>query len=149
MEVLLCEDVSDLGEAGSVVKVKAGYARNYLFPRGLAVAPTSSALEQIRRDHEKRAQLAAASAADAKVLAKKLNGYSLTLEQRATKEGGLYGSVGPAEVVAALKKEGFALPESVVQLAEPVKELGVYEVPLRLHAQAQAVIRLWVVEQKQ
>jgi large subunit ribosomal protein L9 len=148
MQVLLCEDVNNLGEAGTVVRVKAGYARNFLFPRGLAVMPTDDALGRIKRERERRAAAAAASAAAAKALAKKLNGYSLTLEQRATKEGHLYGSVGPAEVLAALRKEGFHLAESQVALAEPVRELGVYEVPLKLHAQAQAVVRLWVVEQK-
>lgn len=148
MQVLLCEDIAALGEAGAVVRVKAGYARNFLFPRRLAVVPTDDALARIKRDRERRAAAAAATAQDAKVLAKKLNGYSLTLEQRATKEGHLYGSVGPAEVVVALRKEGFHLHEGMVALAEPVRELGVYEVTLKLHAQAQAVVRLWVVEQK-
>ena len=148
MQVLLCEDVRELGEAGTVVRVKAGYARNFLFPRHLAVIPTDDALARIKRERERRAAAAVASAADAKVLAKKLNGYSLTIEQRATKEGHLYGSVGAAEVVSALRKEGFRVQEAMVALAEAVRELGVYEVPLKLHAQAQAVVRLWVVEQK-
>lgn len=148
MQVLLCENVKDLGEAGTVVRVKSGYARNFLFPRRLAVLPTDDALARIKREHERRAAAAAATAADARALAKKLNGYSLTLEQRATKEGHLYGSVGASEVVAALRKEGFHLQEAQVALAEPVRELGVYEVPLKLHAQAQAVVRLWVVEAK-
>ena len=147
MDVLLCEDVPALGDAGAVVKVKTGYARNFLFPRGLATVPSELALKLIEHRRQQRTVQAAATAADAKQIAKRLSGYSITIEMQATKDGALYGSVGPREVVQALKKEGFRVAESAVEL-EPVKELGVYEVPLKLHAQAIAVVRLWVVEEK-
>lgn len=147
MDVLLCENVETLGEAGTVVKVSTGYARNFLFPRKLATVVTEDALKAIKREQHRRELAAAETKADARAIAKKLNGYSLTIEQRATKEGGLYGSVGAAEVVAALRKEGFRVRQDQV-LFDAVKELGVYEVPLNLHPDVQAAVRLWVVEEK-
>ena len=148
MEILLRRDVDNLGAAGEVVRVREGYARNFLFPRGLGCVVTTENRRRVVVEGEKRVKLAAERAAQAKQLARKLEGYSLTIESRATKDGTLYGSVGPAEIVAAPKRDGITAPAEAIRLAEPVKQVGVFDVPVQFTAEAVAHLRLWVVEQK-
>lgn len=144
--VLLLEDQENLGEVGDVVDVRPGYARNYLLPAGIATLPTPDALRSIekakqdatRRRAERAKKLAAAASA--------LEGMSLTLEQRASEEGHLFGSVGVATIVEALGEKGIAVEEKQVVLETPIKELGIFNVPIRLDAETSAEIRVWVVE---
>ncbi|MCI0341514.1 MAG: 50S ribosomal protein L9 [Planctomycetales bacterium] len=147
MEVLLRNDVEALGKAGEVVRVRAGYARNFLFPRKFALPVTGDNLKRVEGEKHKRAKVEASRLSEMKALAKKLDMASITIETRATPEGKLYGSVGPAEIVAALGREGYSVPESAVVLA-PVRDLGVFEVALRLHPDVKSTLRLWIVEKK-
>jgi len=145
-EVLLMADVSDLGSEGDVVKVSEGYARNYLLPRSLAApvtAATRRRLEKIRKERENVRQVELAVARE---LAAKLEKISCTIPVKA-KEEKLYGSVTVNDVVDALKANGVQVDKAQVLLAEPIKELGVFEVKIKLHADVEATIKVWVVEE--
>lgn len=145
-EVLLMADVADLGSEGDVVKVSEGYARNYLLPRKL-VAPVTAAtrkrLEKIQKEREvvRKAELEAA-----KEMATKLEKVSCTIPVKA-KDEKLYGSVTVNDIADALKANGVQMDKQKILLAEPIKELGVFDVKVRLHADVEATIKVWVVEE--
>lgn len=149
MQVLLWEDIPTLGKRGDVVKVKDGYARNFLFPRKLATAPTASnkkaqALHKRRADkREERVK------ADYRVVAQKIEQVSLTIEVNANEEGVLFGSVTPQMIAEALQKEGITIDPKMVQPENPIKELGPYQVPIVLHADVKATCPIWVVEARE
>ena len=146
VSVLILQDRDGLGEVGDVIDVKPGYARNFLLPSGIATSPTPEALRAVERakiaavaDRVRRAEELAA-------LAKTLAGLSVTLEERASEEGHLFGSVGATAIIESLAEQGVALQEKMVVLEEPIKELGIFNVPVRLSAEQSAEIRVWVVE---
>ncbi|MDD4871029.1 MAG: 50S ribosomal protein L9 [Kiritimatiellae bacterium] len=145
-EVLLMADVADLGSEGDVVKVSEGYARNYLLPRKL-VAPVTAAtrkrLEKIQKEREvaRKAELEAA-----KEMATKLEKVSCTIPVKA-KDEKLYGSVTVNDIADALKANGVQMDKQKILLAEPIKELGVFDVKVKLHADVEATIKVWVVEE--
>ncbi|MEM8885149.1 MAG: 50S ribosomal protein L9 [Planctomycetota bacterium] len=146
VSVLLLEDRENLGEVGDVVAVKPGYARNYLIPSGRATLPTADALQQVER-----AKVAAAEARKARQvalmdLAESLGAKSITLEERASEEGHLFGSVSATTIVEKLAADGVEITEKMVELAEPIKELGIFNVPIRVSPDHATEIRVWVVE---
>ena len=145
-KVLLLEDTETLGEVGDIVDVKPGYARNFLFPTGVACPLTPEALRQVERAKEQAARLRAQRAAQVAELSTALSAVSLTLEERASDEGHLFGSVGAAQIVASLGERGISIEEKQVLLDHPIKELGIFNVPIRLDAENSAEIRVWVVE---
>lgn len=147
IEVMLMETIADLGKEGSVVRVAEGYARNYLLPRRLAEPVTPAAqrrLEKLRRDRDAAEK---SMAIEATALAQRLAGVSVTLAVKTSDGEHLYGSVGAAEIVAALDTQGFAIDKQAVEIADPIKELGVYEVKIQLAAGQAATIKAWVVEE--
>lgn len=146
VRVLLLEDTEDLGEVGQVVEVRPGYARNYLFPSGIGSPVTPDALRRVERAKRDAAKRRAARAKQVAELAEALEGLSLTMEQRASEEGHLFGSVGVSTIVEALAGQGLTIDEKAVQLDHPIKELGIFSVPIRLDADTSAEIRVWVVE---
>jgi large subunit ribosomal protein L9 len=146
-EVFLMADVAELGSEGEVVKVSEGYARNYLLPRKLAAPVTTATkrrLEKIRKDREsaKKAELA-----EAAEMAGKLAKASCTITVKVGKDEKLYGSVSATDIAAALKAGGVDLDKHKIQLDEPIKELGVFDVKVRLHAEVEATVKVWVVEE--
>lgn len=146
MKVILKQKVEKLGEAWDTVKVKDGYARNFLFPQGLALEATRESLK-IREDF--RASKAALQEKDkfqAQELAKKLQNASFTLAMEATSEDKLYGSADAEELVKFLKSEGYALEEKNILLDEPIRSLGVYNIDIRLHPEVTAKIKVWIVK---
>ena len=149
MQVLLWEDMPTLGKRGEIVKVKDGYARNFLFPRKLATMPTVSnkkdqALHKRRADkREERVK------DDYRVVADKIQQVSLTLEVNANEEGVLFGSVTSQMIADALAKEGITIDSRMVQPESPIKELGPYQVPVVLHADVKAMCPIWVVEARE
>ncbi len=146
-EVILMDAVKDLGKAGDVVTVKDGYARNYLMPRKLAAPVTEATrrqLAKLQRDRERAAREAAAAAAAA---AEKLSGMSVTLAKKTSDGEHLYGSVGPADIAAALTAQGFEIARDKVDVPEPIRELGVFDVKIRLASGVEAAIKVWVVEE--
>lgn len=147
MEVLLMADVPDVGSEGDVVKVSDGYARNYLFPRKKAApvtAATRRQLEKMRRDREEKRKLALA---EAQALAAKLESASCTIAVKVAEDEKLYGSVTAAMIAEALKSQGFTVDRQTVALETPIKELGVFKVPVKLHPDVEATVKVWVVEE--
>jgi large subunit ribosomal protein L9 len=144
-KLMLVKSVPGLGELGEVVKVKRGYARNYLLPRGLAAPVTADAEKRVAAER-KRVVVAAQEADEAaRVLAAKLTSTSVHVEAKASETGHLYGSVTAAMVAEALGREGLVVEESQVGLEAPIKELGIYEVPVKLRGEVQGTVKLYVV----
>lgn len=147
MEVILRHAVENLGKPGDVVKVKNGYARNYLLPHNLAYEATPGNLKRIQQE---RARLEAAESQRrdaASEVATKLEQVSLTFSARVGEEGKLFGSVTAADIAQQLDQQGFHIEKRQIDLHEPIKSLGVYRVPVRLHADVKPEIRVWVIKQ--
>ena len=148
MRVILREEVEKLGDAGEVVSVRDGYGRNYLLPRGLAVLATEK--DVARFEHDKRV-IAARSAKLSKELsaqAEKLNQVSVSITAQVGEGDKLYGSVTSRDIAEALKAQGVTVDVKKLQLAEPIKTLGVTEVPLKLGQNVSASIKVWVVKKE-
>jgi large subunit ribosomal protein L9 len=146
MEIILRQAVENLGKPGDVVKVKNGYARNYLLPHGLAFEATAGNLKriQVERDRLEAAENERRDAAQG--LAGKLEAVSLTFSARVGEEGKLFGSVTSADIAQQLEQQGFHIEKRQIDLHEPIKALGVYKVPIRLHADVKPEIRVWVIK---
>jgi len=146
VQVLLLEDSEHLGHVGDVVDVRPGYARNFLIPAGMACPVTADALRRVERAKEKATEQRRARAAQLAELADSIEGLSLMLEEKASEEGHLFGSVGAPRISAALAERGISVDEKQIELEHPIKELGIYNVPIRLEKDRTAEIRVWVVE---
>lgn len=145
MEVILKQDVENLGAAGDLVSVKPGYARNYLIPQGLALRATEGNRRRFEEERRHTQRAEARERERAEELAEKLDGRSLTFTVMAGEEGRLYGSVTNVDIAEALEREGLDVDRRLVLLDEPIKELGVYRVPIRLHADVRPEVKIWVV----
>jgi large subunit ribosomal protein L9 len=148
MELLLKQSVEHLGRIGDVVKVKPGYARNYLLPRGLAVMVTKANVAEIERARAQALVEEQQRVASMKELGNKLSEASVTIEGRANAEGHLFGSVTATQIAASLREKGIAVDDKQVRLQAPLKEIGVYDVPVQLHPTVEATVKVWVVQQK-
>ena len=147
MEVILREDIVNLGTRGAVVKVASGYARNFLLPKKMAVAATESnkkIVEQERQSHLKRD---AKESSDAGDLAKLMAAVEVTIAHKAGENDQLFGSVTAADVATALEKQGYAIDRRKVNLEEPIKKLGDYKVTVRLHREVSVEIPVHVVKE--
>ncbi len=147
IEVLLRRSVETLGRVGEVVRVKPGYARNFLFPHGIAVLPSKENLRLVEKDKVVEAEQEAERAKQRAALLEKLSAVSITIEAKSNPEGHLFGSVGPKQVADALVAEGFADLEERHVRFEHVKQLGEFEVKVHLAADAETTIKLWVVDE--
>ncbi|MFZ5483333.1 MAG: 50S ribosomal protein L9 [Pseudomonadota bacterium] len=149
MEIILMDKVANLGNLGDIVKVKDGYARNFLIPQGMAkraTAANKAAFEEKKAELEK---LAAEKLAAAQARAEKLEGFVLTLAQKAGVDGRLFGSVGNADIAEGLQAQGFEVNKSEVRLPEgPFKSLGEFDVCLGLHTDVVANIKVTVVAEQ-
>ena len=147
MEIILIRDVEKFGKRNSVIKVKDGFARNFLFPRNLAIPATPANLERIEREKEKLAQQRQNEKEKALALSSRLGGISITVPVSTHDEEKLYGSIGAADIIKALSQEGISgIDQEAVGLQEPIKSVGVYEVPIKLHPEVSAKIKVWVVK---
>jgi len=147
MEVILRQAVDNLGHPGDVVTVSPGFARNYLLPRGIAFAATEGNKKRIAQE---KARLEAAESerrSSAEDVAKRLEEVSITFSARVGEEGKLFGSVTTADIAQQLEAQGFAIEKRQIDLHEPIKALGVYRVPVRLHADVRPEIKVWVIKQ--
>jgi large subunit ribosomal protein L9 len=147
MDVILREDVEKLGQAGDLVTVKDGYARNFLLPRGLAYQATEGNRRRLEAEQRQRGRRAAAAAADARGVAERIEAVSLSFSMKAGEGDKLFGSVTAADIADRLIAEGFAVDKRAVELDEPIKALGAYKVPVRLHAEVKPEVRVWVVKE--
>ncbi len=145
MEIILKEDVQNLGYKDDVVTVKSGYGRNFLIPQKKAVLATESAKKMLAEDLKQRAHKLAKIKTDAEALAAKVNGISLTIGAKASTNGKIFGAVTNIQVAEALEKAGFAIDRKVIVIKEAIKELGSYKAQLKLHKEVGAEIALEVV----
>jgi large subunit ribosomal protein L9 len=145
MQLVLTEDVAHLGRQGELVEVKPGYGRNYLLPRGLATVPTEHNLRLLERYKQRVSQAREARIADLKVLSEQIARTPVTIEANANEEGHLYGSVGPAEVAAALKAKNLPVETEMVRMEGPIKEIALYEVKLHLGYEIESAVKVVVV----
>jgi large subunit ribosomal protein L9 len=132
-QVLLREDIENLGARGEIVRVKAGYARNYLLPRSLAVEATNSNVKQIEGERAAIVKREAKDRAGAEGQADQLRNLNLKFERKVGEAGVLYGSVTSMDIAAALKEQGYEIDRRKIVLREPIKRFGTYTVPVRLH----------------
>src|SRR6266545_4178407 len=132
-KILLREDVDDLGARGEIVRVKAGYARNYLLPRRLAVEATSSNVKQIEGERAALAKREAKERSTAELQGTQLRNLTLKFERKVGEAGVLYGSVTSMDVAHALNEQGYEIDRRKIVLREPIKRFGNYTVPVRLH----------------
>ena len=148
MQLVLTEDVPNLGRQGDLVEVKPGYGRNYLLPNGLATVPTEHNLRLIER-YKQRVQAAReAKIADLRVLAEQIQRVPhITIEAHANEEGHLYGSVGAAEISKALKNQNLGVDADMVKLEGPIRECALYAVKVNLGHEIESEVKVLVVRQ--
>lgn len=144
-QVLLIHTIEHLGLQGEVVEVKPGYALNYLIPQGLATVATDHHVRMVEKHKAKLAELERQRTASLRQRAAEISKQSVTIEANATEEGQLYGSVGAPEIVAALKKNGVTLQADQIRLDGVLKELGLYTVKIRMSAEVEGELKVWVV----
>lgn len=145
MELILREDVKSLGRAGELVRVKPGYARNFLLPRGLAYEATEGNKKRIAGETRARTARLASERAEAEALAGRLGALTLTLRGKAGEEGKLFGSVTAQDIAAALEGAGHTVDRRRIELEHPIKTLGAHTVAIRVHPDVHAEVRLTVV----
>ena len=147
MKVLLKEDVKNLGKAGDLVTVKDGYARNFLLPRDLAMTVNAGNIAAIESLKKRRAAEEAERVAKFKELAERIGNLKITIEQLVSdaETQTLYGAVSPRDIAAAIAAEGITVEPDCIQPEEPIKTLGSFTVPVKLHAEVKADLKLWVV----
>ena len=147
MQVILKEDVVNLGYKDDIVTVKDGYGRNFLIPTGKAVIASESAKKVLAENLKQRAHKLAKIKADAEELAAKLNGVSLTIGAKTSSTGTIFGSVTNIQVAEALAKAGFEIARKVIVIKENVKEVGQYKATLKLHKEVSVEIPFEVVSE--
>ena len=146
MEVILREAVEKLGHPGDIVKVSAGYARNFLLPRGIAYEATPGNKKRIEQEKARLESAENARRGSAEEFAKQLEPISLTFAARVGEEGKLFGSVTTADIATQLEAQGIHVEKRQIDLHEPIKALGVYKVGIRLHADVKPEIKVWVIK---
>ena len=142
MEVILKEDVPKLGHRGEVVKVAEGYGRNYLLPRKLAVEATQGNKAVIEQMKQSAVRRSAVEKADSEALAKQLDAVSLTFQRKAGEKDHLFGSVTSSDIADALEHKGFTVDRRKIQLHEPLKSIGEFDVAIRLHRDVTSHIKV-------
>lgn len=143
--LILNDDIPALGHTGDVVEVQPGYARNYLLPLGLALPWSADAVRRIDKRRKEAEARRIAMRADMEALAARLAGLQLTFEEKANEEGHLYGAVNARRLAERLAAAGYEVPENHVRLAEPIRQVGEYQVPVHVHSDIRAAVKVWVV----
>ena len=146
MEVILKQDVNKLGKAGTVIKVKEGFARNFLIPNKLAIALNQANLRMLEQEKQSKTLQLEKIKKECIELKEKLAGISITIPALIQEEDKLYGSVTSQDIAEALKDEGFDIDKNIIALEEPIKSLGIYEVCVKLHPEIPAKIKVWIVK---
>jgi large subunit ribosomal protein L9 len=148
MEVILREEIEKLGRRGDVVKVAAGYARNYLLPKRLAVAANESNKKIVEQEKQAYLRRESKEIGDANDLAKMMGSVEVTIAQKAGENDQLFGSVTAQDIVAALEKAGYTIDRKKVNLAEPIKTLGDYKVTVKLHREVAIELPVHVIKEE-
>jgi large subunit ribosomal protein L9 len=146
MEIILKQDVQNLGNKDEIVKVKNGYARNYLIPQGLAITATESAKKILAENTKQRAHKEAKIKADAEVIAKKLEGIKLTIGAKTSSTGKIFGSVNTVQIAEALSEKGFDIDRRIISIQDDqVKEVGNYFAEIKLHREVKVKVDFEVI----
>ena len=146
LKVILREDVAGFGKAGEVKQVKDGFARNFLFPRKLALAASDETLKQIELNQNKKKAKKELETKKAQEAALRLAGLAVTITAEVNEEEKLYGSLNASDIAAAIAAEGVEVNKKAIVLETPIKELGIYDVEVRLHPEVISKIKVWVVK---
>lgn len=146
MEVILIKDTDKLGKGGQIVKVKDGFARNFLIPGGFAIPVNSFNLKKLEQEKQKKLLDSEKVKKEFEQIKEKLESMSLTLPVLTQDDEKLYGSITSQDIAAALKEEGVSIDKDVIVLEENIKSLGIYEIPVKLHPEVSTKIKVWVVK---
>ncbi len=147
MQVILLQDVKSLGKKGEIVKVSDGYARNYVIPKKLGVEATEKNKNELKLQKAHEDKVAAQKLADAKAMAEDISGKEIVVKIKAGENGKVFGSISGKEIVAAAKEQyGLDLDKKKIQLADPIKAFGKFEVPIKLHPQVTGKLNVVVQE---
>lgn len=149
MEVILREDVEKLGNRGQLIKVADGYARNFLLPRRLAVTATEANKKIVEQERQAALRREAKEAADAEGLGKLMAGTNITFHQKAGEQDQLFGSVTTKDIAEALEKQNYTIDRRKIHLPEPIKQLGEYKIPVRLHKDVTVEINVRVLKEEE
>ena len=147
MKVILRQDHEKLGEAGSVINVNPGFARNYLIPQGVAMVATDANLKRFESEKQQLSWKKEKEKRDAQELAKVLENISCTITVQVGEEDKLFGSVTSQHIAEALEEQDHKIDKRKILLEEPIKSLGIYSVPIKLHTDVEAKIKVWVVKE--
>lgn len=148
MQVILLEDVKTLGKKGEVVKVSDGYAKNFVLPKKLGVEATQKNLNELKNQQKRDSIIAKNQLEDAKAYGEKIEKETIQLTMKAGEGGRVFGSVSSKEIVTAAKQQfGFEIDKKKLQMPEPIKSFGTYEIPVKLHPQVTATLKVSVKEQ--
>lgn len=148
MQVILLEDVKTLGKKGEIVKVSDGYAKNFVIPKKLGVEATQKALNELKNQQKRDSIIAQQQLDEAKAYGEKISKETIQLTMKAGEGGRVFGSVSTKEIVTAAKQQfGFDIDKKKLQMPEPIKSFGTYEIPVKLHPQVTTTIKVCVKEQ--
>jgi len=147
MRLILRMDVQPLGRRGDVVKVAPGYGRNYLLPKGLAYEYSDANIKRVEKERKLVAVAQLKERQEAEEQARRIAAVSCTIVKKVGENDTLYGSVTSAEIAEALHKEGYTIDKRRILLEEPIKALGIYAVPIRIHPEVPCELKVWVVKE--
>lgn len=147
MKVILLKDIEALGSAGEVVEVKNGYGRNFLIPRNEALVATAANMAQFEFGRKQQETLSERDRRAAEALAKKLQAESITAQVKVGEEDRLFGSVTAQNIAELLDEKGYEIDRRAIHLEDPIRELGVYNIEVRLHPEVTTTVKLWVVKE--
>lgn len=148
MQVILKQRLENLGHPGDVVSVKNGYARNYLIPQGVAYEATAANIKRIERERAVSLKKSEEDLTEARARAGVLEGTSVTFTARAGEEGKLFGSITSADIAEKLAEQDIVVDRKQIVLDEPLKALGVFSVPVRLHAEVRPEVKVWIIKEE-
>lgn len=147
MDIILREDFETLGQAGEVVSVKDGYARNYLIPKGIAYLANEANKKRYENDVKQQAWRLNRDKKIAEELAVKIENVSCTISVQVGEEDKMFGSVTSQNIAESLASQGYEVDKRKILLEEPIKSLGIYSVPIKLHTDVEATVKVWVVKE--
>ncbi|HMA61720.1 MAG TPA: 50S ribosomal protein L9 [bacterium] len=146
MEIILLKDKEKIGKAGEKVEVADGFARNYLIPQGFALKSTESNLKRFKEINRQRNIRKERKLKKAKELAEKIKSLSITIPVKVGEKDQVFGSVTKKDIAEQMKEKGYEVPKSNIKLEEPIKSLGIYEVPVSLEAGINTEVKVWVIK---
>ncbi len=147
MKVILRQNYSQLGNIGDVVEVKNGFARNFLIPRSIAFRATEGNLNALEQEKKQLARKEVKVVQDSEKLAAQLGSISLTITMKVGEDDKLFGAVTSQMIADSLAEKGYSIDKRIIELEEPIKTLGIFEVPVKLHSKVSAKVKVWVVRE--